>query len=48
MLLAGDVLYGVTNRGATMADATFMISAIRLSADRRTGELLGGQPELLP
>ncbi len=41
LLLDGDVLYGVTNRGETMADATFMISAFRLSADRRIGTLLG-------
>lgn len=37
----GDLLYGVTNRGESMDDATFMITAVRLSPDRRHGTVLG-------
>jgi sugar lactone lactonase YvrE len=41
MLLDGDIVYGVTNRGETHADARFMISAVRLAADWQSGQLLG-------
>ena len=41
MLLDGDVLYGVTNRGATPEDARFMISATRLAPGWRSGVILG-------
>lgn len=41
MLLAGDVLYGVTNRGDSWEDVTFAVSAFRLAAGWRSGELLG-------
>lgn len=41
MLLDGDILYGVTNRGETHADASFMISAVRLAEDWRSGQLVG-------
>jgi hypothetical protein len=41
MLLDGDVLYGVTNRGATVEEARFMISAARLAPDWRSGMILG-------
>ncbi|MDA8323925.1 MAG: hypothetical protein M0030_29525 [Actinomycetota bacterium] len=41
MLADGDVLYGVTNRGETVEDAVFMISAARLAPDWRSGVILG-------
>jgi sugar lactone lactonase YvrE len=41
MLLAGDVLYGVTNRGESWEDVTFAVSAFRAAAGWRSGELLG-------
>jgi sugar lactone lactonase YvrE len=41
MLLDGDVLYGVTNRGETDADTRFMISVARLAPDWRSGQILG-------
>lgn len=41
MLLDGDVLYGVTNRGATIEEARFMISAARLAPGWRSGVILG-------
>lgn len=41
MLLAGDVVYGVTNRGESWDDVTFAVSALRLAADWRSGVLLG-------
>jgi len=41
MLLDGDVLYGVTNRGDTDADTRFMISVARLAPDWRSGRILG-------
>lgn len=41
MLLDGDVLYGVTNRGETVEDARFMISAARLVPDWRSAVILG-------
>jgi hypothetical protein len=41
MLLDGDVLYGVTNRGATIEEARFMISAVRLSPGWQSGVILG-------
>jgi hypothetical protein len=41
MLLDGDVLYGVTNRGETVEDARFMISAARLASDWRSAVILG-------
>ena len=41
MLLDGDVLYGVTNRGATIEEARFMISAVRLEPGSRSGVILG-------
>ncbi|GAB3399961.1 SMP-30/gluconolactonase/LRE family protein [Flindersiella endophytica] len=41
MLLSGDVLYGVTNRGDSWEDVTFAVPAFRLAVDWRSGELLG-------
>jgi sugar lactone lactonase YvrE len=41
MLLDGDVLYGVTNRGTTVEDARFMISAARLGPGWHTGTIVG-------
>jgi sugar lactone lactonase YvrE len=41
MLLDGDVLYGVTNRGTTVEDARFMISAARLGPGWYTGTIVG-------
>ncbi len=41
MLLDGDVLYGVTNRGESHADARFMISVVRLAPDWRSGAVIG-------
>jgi Cu-Zn family superoxide dismutase len=41
MLLDGDVLYGVTNRGESWADIRFMVSAVRLAPDLRSGTILG-------
>jgi Cu-Zn family superoxide dismutase len=41
MLIDGDVLYGVTNRGEDVAETTFMISAARLAPDWRSGRLIG-------
>jgi Cu-Zn family superoxide dismutase len=41
MLLDGDVLYGVTNRGAAIDDAHFMITAARLAPGWRSGVILG-------
>ena len=41
MLLDGDVLYGVTNRGATIDDMRFMISAARLAPDWRSAVIVG-------
>jgi hypothetical protein len=41
MLLDGDVLYGVTNRGATINDMRFMISAARLAPDWRSAVIVG-------
>lgn len=41
MLLDGDVLYGVVNRGTTLDDARFMISAARLAPGWRSGVIVG-------
>jgi sugar lactone lactonase YvrE len=41
MLLDGDVLYGVTNRGGTIEDTRFMISAARLAPGWRAGTIVG-------
>jgi sugar lactone lactonase YvrE len=41
MLLDGDLLYGVTNRGETIEDATFMISGARLAPDWLSGSIAG-------
>jgi sugar lactone lactonase YvrE len=41
MLLDGDVLYGVTNRGGTIEDVRFMITAARLAPDWRSAAILG-------
>ena len=41
MLLDGDVLYGVTNRGDTIEEARFMISAARLAPGWHSGVILG-------
>jgi sugar lactone lactonase YvrE len=41
MLLDRDVLYGVTNRGATIEEAHFMISVARLAPGWRSGVILG-------
>lgn len=41
MLADDDVLYGVTNRGETVEDAVFMVSAARLAPDWRSGVILG-------
>jgi sugar lactone lactonase YvrE len=41
MLLDGDVLYGVTNRGETLEDARFAISVARLEAGGRSGTIVG-------
>jgi len=41
MLVDGDMLYGVTNRGATLDDVRFMISAVRLARSWRFGAITG-------
>jgi sugar lactone lactonase YvrE len=41
MLIDGDVLYGVTNRGETIEDVRFMISAARLAPGWRSGTIVG-------
>jgi len=41
MLLDGDVLYGVTNRGKGWAEVRVMISVLRLDHDWRSGRVLG-------
>jgi sugar lactone lactonase YvrE len=40
MLIDGEVLYGVLNRGETAEDVVFMISAARLVPDWRSGVIL--------
>jgi sugar lactone lactonase YvrE len=44
MLLDGDVLYGVTNRGTSHEDVTFMISAARLAPGWRSGTIVAEIP----
>jgi sugar lactone lactonase YvrE len=41
MLLDGDVLYGVTNRGEAIEDTRFMITAARLAPGWRSAAILG-------
>jgi hypothetical protein len=41
MLLDGDVLYGVTNRGDSLEAARFMISAARLAPGWRSAKIVG-------
>lgn len=41
MLLDGDLLYGVTNRGETIADVRFAISAARLDPGWHSGTIVG-------
>lgn len=41
MLLDGDVLYGVTNRGDSIETMSFMISAARLAPGWRSGTIVG-------
>jgi len=41
MLLDGDTLYGVTNRGETHEDVRFLLSAARLAPDWRSGSIVG-------
>jgi sugar lactone lactonase YvrE len=41
MLLDGDILYGVTNRGRTIEETQFMITAARLTPDWRSARILG-------
>jgi hypothetical protein len=41
MLLDGDVLYGVTHRGTVAQEIRFMISAVRLAPDWKSGTVLG-------
>lgn len=41
MLVDGDLLYGVTNRGETAEDVVFMISVARLAPDWRSGVIIG-------
>jgi sugar lactone lactonase YvrE len=41
MLLDGDMLYGVTNRGETIEDARFAISVARLDPGWRSGTIVG-------
>lgn len=41
MLLDGNILYGVTNRGSTIEEMHFMITAARLTSDWRSARILG-------
>jgi hypothetical protein len=41
MLLEGDTLYGVTNRGETIEDVRFLLSGARLAPDWRSGVIVG-------
>jgi sugar lactone lactonase YvrE len=41
MLVSGQVLYGVTNRGETHADARYLISGVALSPGWRSGTVIG-------